>query len=318
MYRFAAAERPPLRHTDPVAMTSLAVKVFMLAVLAGLVCAGSGSARSPSRAGEFFVVTCPFDHSAPDDPIVYPGLPDHSHDHAFFGNVSTNAFSTVASLAGQRSTCSQPGDDSAYWAPTLYVAGTALPPVEATIYYRRLTRAAVRPFPAGLEMVAGNSHSLTPQSSKITYWYCGVLKSSFYGTMARSPIAMEKTPSAAPTLSSAALPRCGARTHLEIQVNFPNCSDGKATSADHKSHMAYSANGRCPASHPIPVPAISLTLRYPTITSTNVFLASGGIYSGHADFMDVWNGKTLAGLVRSCLNLGRGCGTAAAPAPDVS
>ena len=293
------------------------LRSLVVAAVVSLVCTGGGFATGSVPGGAFFVVTCPFGHSAPDDPIVYPGLPHHSHDHAFFGNVSTNAFSTVSSLARHGTTCSQPGDDSAYWAPTLYVAGTALPPASATLYYRRLTSGAVHPFPRGLEMVAGNSHALTPQSSKITYWYCGVLKSSFYGTMARSPSAMEKTPSVAPTLSAAALPRCGARTHLEIEVNFPNCSDGKATSADHKSNMAYSVAGRCPSSHPIAVPAISLTLRYPTITSTNVFLASGGINSGHADFMDGWNEQALARLVERCLNLGRGCGTAASPAPDI-
>ena len=85
------------------------------------------------------------------------------------------------------------------------------------------------------------------------------------------------------------LPSCNAPTNLELQVNFPDCSNGKATSADHKSHMAYSLAGRCPASHPIAVPAISLILRYPPIASANVFLSSGGVFSGHADFMDAWN-----------------------------
>jgi hypothetical protein len=289
----------------------------ILVVLLALATAGSGLAGGSGIGTFYFVVTCPFGHSAPDDPIVFPRQPDRSHDHAFFGNVSTNAFSTVASLTRHRTACSDSDDASAYWAPTLYVGGNALPPTEATVYYRRLTRADVRPFPRGLEMVAGNSHALTPQSPQITTWYCGVLKSSFYGTMARSPIGMERSPSVAPTVSAAALPHCTARTYLEIQVNFPNCSDGKATSTDHKSHMAYSVAGRCPAAHPIPVPAISIVLRYPEINSTNVFLASGGIYSGHADFMDAWKPKPFARLVESCLNLGRDCGEAGAPAADV-
>jgi hypothetical protein len=72
--------------------------------------------------------------------------------------------------------------------------------------------------------------------------------------------------------------------------------------------MAYSTAGRCPASHPIAVPAISLILRYPAFTSTNVFLASGGVYSGHADFMDAWKPAALRELVESCLNRYTGCG----------
>jgi hypothetical protein len=312
MYRFPAA-RPRIAGK----LIAMRRGIMALILVSGLLFAGGATGARTSPAGAFFVVTCPFGHSAPDDPIVYPRLPDRSHDHAFFGNVSTTAFSTVSSLSKHRTTCSDTADRSAYWAPTLYANGTALPPVEATIYYHRLTADAVHPFPQGLEMVAGNSHAVTPQSSKVTYWYCGVLKSSFYGPLARSPIGMERTPSVAPDVSAAALPRCAARTHLEIQVDFPNCSNGKATSADHASHMAYSVNGRCPASHPLSVPAISLTLRYPDVTSTNVFLSSGGIYSGHADFMDAWNQKALAKLVSSCLDHGRGCGTAAAPAPDV-
>jgi len=264
---------------------------------------GSASPSAPS--GAFFLLTCKFSHAAPNDPIVLPGLPGRSHDHTFFGNVSTNAYSTPASLAARRTTCSDTDDLSSYWAPTLYVAGTPVRPLDVTIYYRRLTTAPVQPFPRGLEMVAGNSHAVTPQSPDVTEWYCGVLKSAFYGPMRRTTAA-----------TVASVPRCGAPTNLELQVNFPDCSDGKATSADHRSHMAYSAAGRCPASHPIPVPAISLILRYPAVTSSNVFLSSGGVYSGHADFMDAWKPAAFRRLVASCLNRYTGCGPQASAALD--
>jgi hypothetical protein len=273
-------------------------------VAAGALAAGSAAAPS-APSGAFFLLTCKFSHAAPDDPIVLPGLPGRSHDHTFFGNVSTNAYSTPASLARHRTTCSDTGDLSSYWAPTLYVAGAPVQPLDVTIYYRRLTTAPVQPFPRGLEMVAGNSHAVTAQSPNVTEWYCGVLKSAFYGPMRRTTAA-----------TVASVPRCGAPTNLELQVNFPDCSDGKATSADHRSHMAYSAAGRCPSSHPIPVPAISLILRYPAVTSTNVFLASGGVYSGHADFMDAWKPAALKMLVQGCLNRYSGCGPQASAALD--
>jgi len=148
--------------------------VLAAVVLAAVAAAGAGAASSPS--GAFFVLTCGFSHSAPDDPIVYPGLQNRSHDHAFIGNRSTTASSTPASLSAQGgTTCSDDDDLSAYWAPTLYVAGNPVPPLDATIYYRRLTVAAVRPFPAGLEMVAGDSHAVRRQSPAVTQWYCGVL-----------------------------------------------------------------------------------------------------------------------------------------------
>jgi Domain of unknown function (DUF1996) len=279
-------------------------RALAVIVSAGALAAGSAAA-APTPSGAFFLITCRFSHSAPDDPIVLPGLPDRSHDHTFVGNVSTDAFSTPASLAGHRTTCSDTDDLSSYWAPTLYVAAVPVRPLDVTIYYRRLTSAPVEPFPRGLEMVAGNSHAVTAQSPKVTQWYCGVLKSAFYGPLRRTTAA-----------TVAGMPRCPAPTNLELQVNFPDCSDGKATSADHRSHMAYSAGGRCPASHPIPVPAISLILRYPAITSPNVFLSSGGVYSGHADFMDGWKPAALRALVQGCLNRYTGCGPQASAALD--
>jgi hypothetical protein len=269
--------------------------------MAGALAAGTAAAPS----GAFFLITCKFSHAAPNDPIVLPGLAGRSHDHTFVGNVSTNANTTPSSLAGHRTTCSDTDDLSSYWAPTLYVDGTPVRPLDVTVYYRRLTTAPVQPFPRGLEMVAGNSHAVTPQSPKVTEWYCGVLKSAFYGPMRRTTSA-----------SAIGLPSCGAPTNLELQVNFPDCSNGKATSADHRSHMAYSAGGRCPASHPIPVPAVSLILRYPAVTDPNVFLSSGGVDSGHADFMDGWRAGPFRRLVQGCLNRYTGCGAQATGALD--
>jgi len=283
----------------------------LLAFLAALA-AGAGAsvtAAAPAPAGAFFVLKCRFSHFLPDDPIVYPGLPAHSHDHMFVGNTSTNASSTPASLARHaRTTCSDDDDLSGYWAPTLYADGSPVQPLDVTIYYRRLTAAPVRAFPRGLEMVAGNSHAVSPQSTAVTEWYCGVLKSSFYGPLRRLQ--------AAPLTDT--LPRCTPPTNLELQVNFPDCSDGKATSADHRSHMAYSSGGRCPASHPVAVPAISLILRYPPVPAGNVFLSSGGIDSGHADFMNAWRTKPFEELVTSCLNHYVGCGALASGALDVT
>jgi hypothetical protein len=223
----------------------------------------------------------------------------------FVGNPSTDASSTPVSLAVRHATtCSDPDDLSSYWAPMLYAAGKEVPPLDVTVYYRRLTAAPVQPFPTGLEMVAGNSHAVAPQKPAVTQWYCGVLKSSFYGPMRR-------------TSGVTGLPSCSGQTNLELQVAFPDCSNGKATSADHKSHMAYSRGGRCPASHPIAVPAITLILRYPPIASANVFLSSGGVFSGHADFMDAWNRTAFRRLVTSCLDHYVGCGAAAAGALTV-
>src|SRR4051812_26325760 len=66
-----------------------------------------------------FVSLCRFSRRLPDDPIVHPGQPGVSHDHTFFGNTTTDAFSTPAGLVGKPSTCDPTTDTASYWAPSL-------------------------------------------------------------------------------------------------------------------------------------------------------------------------------------------------------
>ena len=52
--------------------------------------------------------------------------------------------------------------------------------------------------------------------------------------------------------------------------------------------MAYMWKGKCPASHPVPVPALATKFSYPIRGGNGLELASGGLYSGHADFINAW------------------------------
>jgi hypothetical protein len=83
--------------------------------------------------------------------------------------------------------------------------------------------------------------------------------------------------------------------------------------------MAYAGVGGvrgCPASHPVAVPSLSLNFRYKISGPLNgVSLASGGVYSGHADFFNSWHQDVLAQLVRDCLNAGRVCDSSISDAP---
>lgn len=241
-------------------------------------------------AGVNFVSTCRFSHRAGDDPIVFPGLAGVSHDHTFVGNVSTNAFSTVSTLRAAGTTCQRPNDTAAYWMPTLLVDGAVVTPAGATIYYRRRTIAPTTPFPAGLEIVAGNAHATAAQDPRITFWNCGV----------QSGIARSVTPPTCPDARAAG---------LRLHVTFPDCWNGKTLdSDDHHSHMAYSEAGVCPASHPVPVPALTVIFRYPTTGGPTSTLSSGGQLTGHADFFNAWNQSALTRLVTTCLDALRHCG----------
>jgi uncharacterized protein DUF1996 len=240
--------------------------------------------------GVNFISACRFSHRTPDDPIVFPDKPGLSHDHSFVGNASTNAFSTLKSLLAAPTTCRRRGDTAAYWMPTLLSAGSAVVPQGATIYYRRRTLAPVLPFPPGLRMIAGSAHAMGSQDSHVTFWNCG----------AEAGVPASSTVPTCPSTPGSA---------LRLHVNFPDCWDGKSLdSLDHQSHMAYSMRRKCPASHPVAVPAISLIYRYPTAGGAGVALSSGGQNTAHADFFNAWNQRQLTGLVNSCLNALRHCG----------
>ena len=52
-----------------------------------------------------FNVTCPISHFGDDDPILAFARPGSSHRHAFYGNSTTDAFTTTKSLLRSKSTC---------------------------------------------------------------------------------------------------------------------------------------------------------------------------------------------------------------------
>src|SRR3954447_8651468 len=96
--------------------------VALIAGLAALGSPGAGATTSPWAKGSgSFHVDCKFSHRAPDDPIVFPRGPGASHSHDFFGNTSTNAFTTPTSLRTHVSNCVRTNstdrepDRSAYW-----------------------------------------------------------------------------------------------------------------------------------------------------------------------------------------------------------
>src|SRR2546425_100506 len=113
--------------------------ILVLVLLAATSLVGIAPAQaSPTSGG--FVVTCGYSHTAPDDPIVFPGQPGASHSHDFFGNESTNASSTYDSMVAGPSNCGVSADTAGYWAPTPSLAGPPFtehgPVGDMRIYYR--------------------------------------------------------------------------------------------------------------------------------------------------------------------------------------
>jgi hypothetical protein len=246
-----------------------------------------------------FVVRCGFSHAAPDDPIVHPGHAGHpahgghtGHLHVFFGNATTDATSTAATLASGRTTCDQQLDRAAYWAPALLDHGTPVTPTEAVAYYRPgvgVDPASVRPYPFGLKMLGGDQAATVPQPLGIVAWSCG-------------------TGSA----RAARPPTCPADRPLRMAVSFPDCWDGDhIDSADHDAHVARSRDGLCPRSHPVAIPQLLLAITYPVTGPGHALtLSSGSVLTAHADFFNAWDRDKLRTEVSACLHRDITCGVA--------
>ena len=297
-------------------MTSLRRLLAPLALLALAGCADDAShaAHGPTAATSLgqpdepiagpqgivpqFVVDCDYSHSAMDDPIVFPGQPGRSHLHAFFGNTAVDAFTTAESLADGGTTCDQTLDKAAYWVPVLLRGPEVFTPTRATAYYRSglgVDPTTVQPYPAGLMMIAGNAAALDPQPVSIVAWTCGV------------GIAREALP-----------PVCNERRMLRLVVTFPDCWDGaRLDSPDHHAHVAYSSRGACPQGYPVPVPQLQLSVEYPVWgDTTGLTLASGGLHTGHADFINGWDQDRLTTEVQLCLHRRLVCGVASGRPAD--
>jgi hypothetical protein len=271
-----------------------------LALLAGA-CASSPAPRgfrtgpdiARSDDAAVFTVDCTFSHRRRDDPIVHPHQPGLSHPHDFFGNVTTDADSTVHSLAGKDTSCVDPTDTAAYWAPTLYRGATAIRPRLLRAYYRAAVGAdvtQVRLLPAGLQLLAGNALAAPGQWSPTSQagWGCGL-----------RPRRWRHVPPS----------DCVGAAPLTLRLVFPDCWDGHhVVSADHRSHVAYSVDGRCPSSHPMPILQVQMSISYPVVGSTSrLTLASGGWQTTHGDFLNAWNQSRLRHHTDLCIRAMANC-----------
>lgn len=272
---------------------ALAATCLLASGLAVATESAAAAAAQPKQRGAIpgiFTVGCEYSHSAMDDPIVLPGNSGASHLHEFFGNITTDANTTTASLLAGLTTCAQPQDHSAYWVPAVIQNGQPIAPVRATVYYRGSKGNTVRPFPAGFKLV-------TPRGDRTTHWTCN---------LANVRVKRSK--------GTADVPTCTGLERLVAHVRFPSCWDGKnLDSADHKSHVVYPGKRRvCPADHSVRLPELVVNVRYPLSVrgGPGIQLSSGDASSMHADVFSAWSGGRQRHLVRVCLNRHIKCGPA--------
>ncbi len=262
------------------------------------------SERAPASDIGAFRVSCDYSHMNNDDAIVYPGQPGRAHLHTYFGNTGTNAFSTHQSLRTSGNSTCRGGiaNRSAYWIPTLLgESGVPMAPTEAIFYYKSGyaipgVSSRIRKLPAGLRMIAGDMTATAPQTGGPASWGC---TNRYVG---HHPQIVD----------------CDVGDLLQLTVAFPQCWNGRdLDSADHKSHMAYPRSGACPSSHPVPLPDISINVRWLRTSSldvTKLRLSSDhyattlpGGYSSHADWFEAWEPDIRDAFVEHCINPARDC-----------
>lgn len=232
----------------------------------------SGAAPQPAISGDMralgqsFSITCTPTLTGAFDPIVMPGMTGMSHLHQFFGSRTITANSTTTSLRDSATSCSDPGDSSGYWVPALKRGTATTAPTNIQVIYTKTVRAAVSAHPRGMVLIAGDARATAAQSTAIAAWMCG------------SSGSRSTTPQI-----------CAPGVPLVASIRFPECWDGKnLDSSTHKSHVSYAVAGACKAGT-VALPQLELRISYPRQSSVSgLSLASGSLFSLHADFMNGW------------------------------
>jgi hypothetical protein len=261
------------------ALTSLATTLLIVAV------APAGTRPATGT----ILIHCGYDHSALNDPIVFPGKAGASHSHDFFGSTGIDAATTAASLRANRTTCSFKGDHSGYWVPSLRgPSGDLVRPTGMRVYYRGGDRQAaeLQKFPPGVKDLQGNSRNTSPSNYAATY-RCdsGALTGPYI------PVT------------------CAGNSGFEASYYFPFCATGETDNATHRTLVGETL--------PCPDPQLSVLqmqviVSYPReavggrLVSDEPVDAAGGLTS-HADFFDGWNPAALDMVLDRCIRPNAEC-----------
>jgi hypothetical protein len=207
---------------------------------------------------------CTESHRATEDPIMFPGQPGASHLHVFFGNRTTNAFSTSATLMSQESTCTdEPLDASGYWVPAVYVDG-AEAELRVAPYWKDDNQ-TVATIPTGFTYVASG-------------WGTNVgFACTSGGGISDQPLT------------------CKGGQKLKFRANFPSCLAGTVA--------LYPTGKLCPPGT-VKIPRLLLQVGLPVSSGLDhvITLSSGDYTTMHADFFMAFDPVAFQSNIVDALN----------------
>lgn len=261
-----------------------------------------------------FRITTHYSNFGYADPIAFPGGVS-PHLHLFFGNTCVTATMTDPTTCGSSTSDGGTLNKTAYWVPAIIDStGAPVTPSGMQVYYKTgyngVRPQDVRPFPAGLKLVAGSAATTTPNPSphdydRIVNYDCNNSDGTSFNHI--------------PTNAEGNAGGCAPGTWFVMEIEFPQCWDGvHLDSADHKSHMAYPTGAGCPADHPVALPEVTERVLYTMpaggipngwrLASDNyAYNGSNAGYSGHADWFNGWDTATMQQIVTGCENVPRDC-----------
>ena len=256
-------------------------------------------------------VSCSYSHTLGDDAILMFGMPNHAMLHDFFGNTSTDAYSTYDTLqANPETTCNNKADSTAYWAPTMKLpSGEIVKPSYQKTYYQAnsVEKYPLTPFPKGLQLLAGD-HVGTAPNPHVSF-LCA--NGNGYTNTADQVCGLRSG---------------GDAVQFNIGINFPNCWDGvHLTPVNGQANATYDSNNVCPANFPVKIPKVNMNIAYvlPQITSLDTSKIQlsldpemvgdqriekwGSIYTAHGDFVNGWPEQSAKYMTDLCMNLAFDC-----------
>lgn len=289
-------------------LASALLVITVAVILFSTLCPKQASAQSVRPVG--WNVECKHTKFAAIDPIK--GARSHTHD---FSGTTPTLKSSYATMRRGATNCSRPEDTSGYWTPAMVRAedGHLIASEEVKFYYRSnmSDKRRVAPAPANLRIIAGDAYASAPQAASVIAWDCVNAKNVAYG-YSPEPFSCS-----------------GRNDQPRLSIVFPECSNGAVDSPNHKDHMAYSSGGQCPATHPRPIPELTMSVSFPSratpsgagqVVWENAQLATmpdqppgARRYGAHGDWWNAWReygSGSMAYLSAHCIRERRTCGLA--------
>ncbi|WP_190132587.1 DUF1996 domain-containing protein [Streptomyces mashuensis] len=250
-------------------------------------------------------------HFNSDNVIVTPGVSNGAHHtHDYVGNLSTNAFSTDASLAAAGTTCADGDRSTHYWPVLRLLDGSAAPdarkpggghdgnmgrilrPASVTLEFRGSPVAKVTDMPRFLRIITGDAKAFTsgPGNANAS-WSC----TGFENRQLKDKY-----------------PVCPEGAQVVRTLAFQSCWDGRSTdSANHRTHVAFARrDGSCPRGFRA-MPQLVQRIAYDVPKGTAFAVDSfpeqlHKPVTDHGDFINVMP-ESLMARATACINSGRRC-----------